>query len=297
MQTFRNLILAASTFFGICGLSFAERLNPTSIDKILDASKLISREGRKIEVFEDTSNDLRAWPLLINGTSHGNEKLSREFVIWIKDRYRHNVGVIAKTGLPVKIDFLPTLNPDGYARDSRENANRVNLNRNFGVLWGFSRENPGVNAFSEPETKSLRSLFTKKQYKMAIDVHGYANMVVIPSPPRLVYKAQSTSVMKSLWSDWVKKIESAVSNLLPDYDVKTAGSLGDGGAFEDWAFWDARAWSACVELQGPNKTLAEMNPVEFKMTIKSFERYEIFLGQIIKNAFELDQGKVNLSSI
>jgi hypothetical protein len=79
--------------------------------------------------------------------------------------------------------------------------------------------------------------------------------------------------------------------------LKTAGSLGDGGAFEDWAFWDARAWSACVELQGPNKTLAEMNPVEFKKTIKSFERYEIFLGQIIKNAFELDQGKVNLSSI
>jgi hypothetical protein len=290
-------ILAVSSFFWVGSLCFGERLNLTSIDKILDATKMMSRDGRKIEVFEDNSNDVKAWPLIINGTTHGNEKLSREFVLWLKERFQHKVGLLSQIGLPIKIDFLPTLNPDGYARDRRENSNQVNLNRNFSVLWGFSRENPGVTAFSEPETKSLRGLFLKKQYKMAIDVHGYTNWVVIPSPPRLVYKTQSTSVMKSLWSGWVKKMESTVSTLLPEYDLKTAGSLGDGGAFEDWAFWDARAWSACVELQGPNKPLSDMSPEELKTTMKSFERYELFLSQVIKNAFELDQEKVNLSSL
>ena len=37
---------------------------------------------------------------------------------------------------------------------------------------GISQENPGKNKFSEPETKSIKYLFSKKKYTSAVDVHG-----------------------------------------------------------------------------------------------------------------------------
>jgi hypothetical protein len=276
--------------------SFADRLRATSMDDVLNSVTMKSREGRKIDLFMDSS-PTGALPVVINGTSHGNEKLSREFVIWLRDRYDKNMGKISQTGLPLSLDFIPTLNPDGYARGSRLNAKEVNLNRNFPILWGFSRENPGSSPFSEPETRSLKKLFDLKKYKLAIDVHGYTNWVVIPSAPSMIYKSKSSATMKAVWKEWSSSIRNAVETLLPGYEVKSAGSLGDGGAFEDWAFWDARSWSACLELQGLNKPLVEMSPTEVQKTTASFERYEEFIVEMIKKAYQLDQNKVLLSDL
>ena len=90
---------------------------------------------------------------------------------------------------------------------------------------------------------------------------------------------------------------AAVETLLPGYEVKAAGTLGDGGAFEDWAFWDARSWSACLELQGLNKPISEMSLAEKQNTMTSFERYEDFIVDVIKKAYQLEQKKVLLSDL
>ena len=293
LKRFQLLILAG---FLASSQSFAERLSATSMNEILSSASMMSREGRKIELFTDSTPNT-SFPIVINGTSHGNEKLSREFVNWLKDRYQKNIGKISQTGLPIRLDFIPTLNPDGYARGTRLNAHDVNLNRNFPVLWGFSRENPGSAPFSEPETRSLKKLFDKKKYKLALDVHGYTNWIVIPSAPGMIYKSKSSTLMKSVWREWGNTIRNAVETLLPEYEMKSAGSLGDGGAFEDWAFWDARSWSSCLELQGLNKSFEEMSLSESQKTITSFERYETFIVEVIKQAYQLEQNKVLLSQM
>ena len=80
----------------------------------------------------------------------------------------------------IEIDFIAIANPDAHGK-SRLNSNSVNLNRNFGVLWGISKEPPGESAFSEAETKALRKLFNNRKYLSAMDVHGYVNWVVLPT--------------------------------------------------------------------------------------------------------------------
>src|SRR5690606_19363421 len=109
---------------------------------------------------------------LVQGGLHGNEKLASAFVLWLAQRFAAGESLLNQLQVEgAAFDFLPYANPDGAHAHSRYNARGVNLNRNFGVLWGLTRENPGKDSFSEPETRAIRYLFQESRYTAAVDVH------------------------------------------------------------------------------------------------------------------------------
>ena len=62
--------------------------------------------------------------------------------------------------------LVPSLNPDGVARGTRQNAHGVDLNRNFAAMWQptgrpGSTYYAGPRAFSEPETRAARDLIRR----------------------------------------------------------------------------------------------------------------------------------------
>ena len=103
--------------------------------------------------------------------------------------------------------FVPCLNPDGYIFNQTENPNgggmwrknrRVNgngsigvdLNRNYGFKWGYDDfgSSPdsddetyrGDTAFSEPETRAMKSFCEKHTFKNALNYHTYSNLLIHP---------------------------------------------------------------------------------------------------------------------
>lgn len=72
------------------------------------------------------------------------------------------IDLLKKASLPSNIDLwiLPMLNPDGYLLKTRQNANKVDLNRNFPVNWkpigekGFWQWS-GLAPATEPETAAM----------------------------------------------------------------------------------------------------------------------------------------------
>ena len=105
--------------------------------------------------------------------------------------------------------YIPVANPDGYTynevsdgwwrKNKRDNNNDgqfsedddgVDLNRNFGYMWGADNEGSspdptsdiyrGPEPFSEPETQAYRELFNAVQPTVAIDMHTYSNMILWP---------------------------------------------------------------------------------------------------------------------
>lgn len=205
---------------------------------------------------------------LVQGGLHGNETLAPQFVIWLARRFEKGESTLNSLAnqekLDVAIDFLPYANPDGLARMSRYNAHGVNLNRNFGVLWGISRENPGTEQFSEAETKAIKRLIENRKYTAAVDVHGYVNWVVAPSAKKMIEVAANSTVSDSNESAgvlakvrehrlWLASLSNVVSALGSSYELKTAAELGDGGAFEDWTFWQGGAMAFCLELASPER--------------------------------------------
>ncbi|UCE19123.1 MAG: hypothetical protein JSV84_01895 [Gemmatimonadota bacterium] len=99
--------------------------------------------------------------------------------------------------------LVPMLNPDGHEyvfevdmwwrknrRDNGDGTYGVDLNRNYGYMWGFddigSSPIPGSNVFrgsepfSEPETQAIRDFAETHNIVISLSYHAYGNLLLFP---------------------------------------------------------------------------------------------------------------------
>ena len=86
--------------------------------------------------------------------------------------------LLAQLPVPAGVDLylVESMNPDGVARNTRGNANGVDLNRNFPYNWGPIGEPgdgqyAGPEAASEPETQAAVALITALHPDVVIWYH------------------------------------------------------------------------------------------------------------------------------
>jgi hypothetical protein len=296
---FKFLIL----FAAICcaNLVFAKERKPVigTVSIISQNTQLKTREKRDIVVIRvpavNQQNEIiqAKFRFYIQGALHGDEKLTTEFVVWLVDRVLKGESELNKIPADLaSFDFVPVANPDGAERNSRYNSKLVNLNRNFGILWGKSKENPGTDSFSEPETQAIRYLFETQKYTAAIDVHGYVNWIVAPSSQSKNNLKQN--IYAKNYQPWIDAIKANI-NIFDKYELKTAGELGDGGAFEDWAFWENGTLSFCLELASPYRHKYMPDPVKVVKKIDQFLTYEKFVFKMFEQAIEISKEPVAVS--
>ncbi len=270
--------------------------NATSISVLTGDKALKSNAGSEILVYSFApESKAPAFRFLLQGGMHGNESQASQFVLWIAKRYARGESLLNQLATDdIAIDFVPYLNPDGVTENNRYNARGVNLNRNFDVLWGITRENPGEKSFSEPETKALKKLFEKQKYTAAVDVHGYINWIVAPSAPQALKVAGHKVTKKQIntYNAWTQAIRKNMP-MLQGYQYKTGAELGDGGAFEDWAFWKHNTLSYCLELETwfrfvPTKKrqFNDLNQPTYGKVDK-YAQYETFVYRMFQEAIAI----------
>jgi murein peptide amidase A len=111
--------------------------------------------------------------VLVIGAIHGNETAG----IPIADALI-NAPVTPGTDIWV----VPDLNPDGVARNTRQNAAGVDLNRNFPYRWMASGspgdfDYPGPRPLSEPETRFAHRLILRLHPNITIWFHQSLRLV------------------------------------------------------------------------------------------------------------------------
>jgi murein peptide amidase A len=130
-----------------------------------------SVDGRAIHAVE---SGRRGRPrILVVGCIHGNECAGMAVIRALRRRPP-----------PAHADLwlVPTLNPDGRAAGTRQNARGVDLNRNFAAGWTRhgapgSTYSSGPRPFSEPETRAARRLITAVRPKVTIWFHQHMRLV------------------------------------------------------------------------------------------------------------------------
>jgi murein peptide amidase A len=76
----------------------------------------------------------------------------------------------------VRLWLIPDMNPDGAARGTRDNADGVDLNRNFPLRWRHlgtpgSRFYSGPKPSSEPESRAIEAFIRRTRPTLAIWLH------------------------------------------------------------------------------------------------------------------------------
>jgi len=117
--------------------------------------------------------------VLVIGVIHGNEDDGVAIVDQLRGR-----------AIPddVELWLVESMNPDGQAAQIRQNANGVDLNRNFPHDWGpigvlGDSQYAGTGPASEPETQAMVAFIEQLRPDIAIWYHQDANLV-IPSTGR-----------------------------------------------------------------------------------------------------------------
>ena len=251
-------------------------LRAGSIETILQSTKLHTYEY-------STSADPKHF-IYIQGGLHGNEFLASEFVLYLSKQLEKKTGPLAALK-NYQFVILPYANPSGTSLASRLNSRKINLNRNFGMFWSESRENFGISAFSETETSQIRDILKSKPFTAAIDVHGFINWFVMPSTPANAAKKQKISLADTARYAFLEKTLKA--NLPENYELKKALELGDGGAFEDWAFWSEKIPAFCLELFDEQRYLSQSLTANFEAVKDVF--FNLYQKNIIAKPGTMDQ--------
>lgn len=191
-----------------------------------------SVRGRSLHAWEVGDPD--ADPILIVGCIHGNECAALPIV----RRLVHG-------RLPRSVDLwiVPTLNPDGMRAGTRQNAHRVDLNRNFHHLWRHighpgSTYYSGPRPASEPETRAAIRFIKRLRPRVSIWFHQAEDVVWGPRHGRkriahcyahLVGQPYRREVLTpgsvTTWQNHRFRKASAILDELPHWGALTGAEL------------------------------------------------------------------------
>lgn len=130
-----------------------------------------SVERREIQAYVRPGPDGRTTVVL--GGFHGDEPKSVSLARSLIDRLRDDPSI----GIDTQWIIVPIVNPDGFERRRRRNANLVDLNRNFPTQnWTQgskrSRMYGGPEPASEPETNIVITLVERYAPERIVTIHS-----------------------------------------------------------------------------------------------------------------------------
>lgn len=215
--------------------------------------------------------------VLLVGCHHAREWISVEVPLLIARRLLEQSGAGGREAAVVRgaeVWVVPMLNPDGHVysveterlwrKNRRNNGNGtwgVDLNRNYGYMWGHDDEgsspNPGSGTyrgpspFSEPETRLVRDLMnTGRPFSAVISYHNFSQLVLHPWG----YTPQPTA--DADYFDWLASSMAAMITEVHGVPYQGGGSdllYGTNGDSDDWVYGTFRIPTFTIELRpGPN---------------------------------------------
>ena len=173
----------------------------------------LSHEGRDVwmvKVSDHPDQNEGEPAILYTGLTHAREPMGMTVVLYYMFHLLENYGTDPESTYLVnerEMYFVPIVNPDGYVynqttnpagggtwrknrRDNGGGVYGVDLNRNYGYLWGYDNQGSsptpssgtyrGPAPFSEPETSAIRTFHQGKTITTAFHYHAFGSYVIYP---------------------------------------------------------------------------------------------------------------------
>lgn len=254
----------------IAHLDNMRALFPDHISEKQAISNFQTHEGRPVywlKISDNPETDETDEPeVLIDALHHAREPggLSQLifFMYYLLENYHTNPEIQFLLD-HTEMYIVPCVNPDGYIynqttnpngggfwrknkRDNNgnsvfdSNADGVDLNRNYGHLWGFddSGSSPNANsetyrgdaAFSEPETQAMKWFCEQHHFEIALNYHTYSSLLIYPWG----YIASYLTPDSSLFENYAR-IMTKENHYNYGTGDQTVGYLTNGDS-DDWMY-------------------------------------------------------------
>ncbi len=173
-----------------------------------------SIEGRYLFVLKISDNvgvDEEEPEVLVMGCHHARELMTVEVTLHLINHLLTNYGTDPLATQLVdgrEIWIAPMINPDGHVyvqnnhsdawwdwwrknrRDNGDGTYGVDLNRNYGYMWGYDNVGSsgttsnelyrGTAPFSEPETQAVRDFCIGREFTLSLSYHTYGELILYP---------------------------------------------------------------------------------------------------------------------
>ena len=265
---------------------------------------------------------------------HGNEAVGRELVMFLAQYLLENYGKddrITRLVNGTDLWLMPSLNPDGFeaAKEGkcyqvagggrgRENANRVDLNRNFPDQFHDGPDRKSLLRGRQPETLAMMTWIVSNPFVLSGNLHGGSVVATYPfddspngSPWRNVYSAApDDEVFKHLASLYASNHGTmSRGNVCPGDNFP--GGISNGaqwydvpGGMEDFNYVHSNCFEITMELSCCKYPWGKTLPDEWDSNKESLMQFMEathmgFKGQVIdsKTKEPLYQAVIEMQNI
>ena len=118
----------------------------------------------------------------IMATIHGNEPAGTPLLNALVDYLRDNPQLLEGR----RVVLLPSANPDGQAKNTRENARGIDLNRNFETANRVDNGTNGLRPLTEPECQVLQTILKEYAPSRIVSVHQPLDCIDYDGPGQAI---------------------------------------------------------------------------------------------------------------
>jgi hypothetical protein len=193
--------------------------------KVSIGTTLEGRDMWAVKISDNPNVDEDEPELFYSAAIHAREVITPEILLYFMNHLTQQYGIDPEATDLVnnrEMWFVLVNNPDGYyyneviapggggmwrknRRNNGDGSFGVDLNRNFGYMWGYDDEGSspipsdptyrGSAAFSEPESQNLRDFIAAHDFVLTIYYHSYSNLIICPGV-MIVYIARTRTCMR-----------------------------------------------------------------------------------------------------
>jgi hypothetical protein len=155
-----------------------------------------------------------------------------------------------------EIYIVGALNVDGFEtfqilERARNNANGVDLNRNYDYEWNGG----GPAPFSEPETRAVKDFVVQHNFSYSLDFHSGTRLILYPwgytnNPPpnEARFKEIAGNLSQVTGGTWYEQSSRLYIH---------------NGTFDDWMYGAEHTFSLCCEIYGQGGAYGQENIREY----------------------------------
>jgi len=160
--------------------SLADNL-PGLVMKVVYGESIQGRQLSALKISDNVTVDEPEPEMAFDANIHGDEIGACEnairFARWLCQQYGNNQEITDLVDSR-EIWIYPLVNPDGREALTRYNAAGIDLNRDWGYLWGGDGNSP--SPFSQPESKALRQMVLDNQFSIQMTFHSGIELFLYP---------------------------------------------------------------------------------------------------------------------